>query len=293
MSFSIEDILRSHGLGGSNRVRIIKTNTEPIEGVSDGVFWYSPATTQTRIFIDGKFRDPSGMQNGKPVLISPNGTIFELSVTDRGQITSEDIGAVQSYEDKLILRSPSGINYEIFIDQNGILSTSATSFEPSTFTVILKTPKQKRFGLSVDDDGRIWTDQTYQSETGPWVLKAAGDETLSFEVTVDEDGALWSTVVSQKAWGVVSPSNISYLVEINEKGEIVTSQIEDTSGIDMRRRVLASPVGNYYLGVNDEGAITTERTSEVGKESFKMQAEDGTMFDISINDQAGIQTKKE
>lgn len=293
MSFSIEDILRSHGLGNNSRVRIIKTNTEPIEGVSDGVFWYSPATTQTRIFIDGKFRDPSGMQNGKPVLISQNGTIFELSVTDRGQITTEDIGAVQSYKDKLILRSPSGINYEIFIDQNGILSTSATSFEPSTFTVILKTPKQKRFGLSVDDDGRIWTDQTYQSETGPWILKAVGDESLSFEVTVDEDGALWSTIISQKSWAAVSPNNTNYLVEINDKGEIVTSPIEDITGIDTRKRILASPVGNYYISVNDEGAIVTERTSEIGEESIEMQADDGTMFKVTINDEAGIHTEKE
>jgi hypothetical protein len=292
MSFSVEDILRSHGLSSGSHLRILKSNTEPVTGVREGVMWYSPATRQTRFYVDGQFRDASGLQNGKPVLISPNGTIFELTITDRGQVVSEDIGVVQSYKDKLILRSPSGINYEIFIDQDGILSTSVTSFAPSTFTVILKSPQLKRFGLSVDDDGRIWTDSTYQTETGPWVLPTTEDGP-SFEITVDDDGALWSTLVNKTNWGVTSPGKQAYLVEINNKGEIVTSLAKDVTGIDMKPKILNSPNGNYLIGIDDKGSIATSKTTEVGVDYIRMQASDGSTFKLTINKDGGLQSAKE
>lgn len=60
MSISIEDLLSSHGIGsgsGSGGLKVVKTPTEPTEGLRDGLLWINETNDEKKIFLDGAFHD--------------------------------------------------------------------------------------------------------------------------------------------------------------------------------------------------------------------------------------------
>lgn len=62
MSISIEDILRSHGIGGGGGggVKVITSTTQPIAGLTDGVVWYEPTLRKTKMYLGGEFQEVGG-----------------------------------------------------------------------------------------------------------------------------------------------------------------------------------------------------------------------------------------
>lgn len=102
MSISIEDILRGHGIGSSGGVQVLKSETEPTTGLSDGVFWYNPIDDETKMYLNGEFKDIGGAGGS---IISPFFGQFTTS-----EITNEVVIPVDQYVpgEDIILVSQNG-----------------------------------------------------------------------------------------------------------------------------------------------------------------------------------------
>lgn len=81
MGISIEDILQGHGIGaaGSGGIQVVKSESEPVTGLVDGLFWYNPVKEETKMYLNGEFREIGG---GGSVITPIFGQTTTVAVTN-------------------------------------------------------------------------------------------------------------------------------------------------------------------------------------------------------------------
>lgn len=93
----------------------------------------------------------------------------------------------------VVLQSLSGQKWLLGIDDDGAITTTATSDATFLTTLALAAPGGQSWTVTVDDDGAIETEPSFASTSAPPILVSVGG--FQFQLSVDNDGALDITEV--------------------------------------------------------------------------------------------------
>lgn len=156
MSLSIEDILRGHGIGSGGGLQIVKSETEPTTGLSEGLLWYHPTEESIKIYIGGKFQSMGG--GGGVAFTSSSGHGRTATVTNELVIPSLNVIPALDYNpvtDILLVSQngtviTEGVDYTINKAARKIVKVSG-SWNTDTgfgFTTIIPTPIKEESGLA-------------------------------------------------------------------------------------------------------------------------------------------------
>lgn len=180
MSISIEDILRSHGIGGGGGggVKVITSTTQPIAGLTDGLVWYEPTLRKTKMYLGGEFQEVGG---GGIVLTSLHARFKTTGVTNEVAIPVMNASVPSlNYNPStdILIVSQNGTNItetiEYTLDKAAkkIVKTSGTWDDKTTFdfTAIVPTSTTQTDGV-----------ETVQIEDH--VSVASGVTKVSFNIT--------------------------------------------------------------------------------------------------------------
>ena len=113
MSLTIEDILRSHGVGSGRGVNIISSETEPTSGLTEGVFWYNPTDEAMKMYVQGEFRNIGGSNGqffstllGRTTISAPTASV-QIPVTQY----NPDVDVLLVYKNSVFIQS--GVSYTV------------------------------------------------------------------------------------------------------------------------------------------------------------------------------------
>lgn len=135
---NVEDILRSHGLGVGSGVEIVESETEPTTGLRDGLFWYQPSTEQTKMYIDGSFRNIGGKGSIFTEISNQVTLGLDSASVNHGLVSfNKDQDLLFVYQGGIFLKR--GIDYTLNADGLGITTTSGTWVAGTIFDFVAVT----------------------------------------------------------------------------------------------------------------------------------------------------------